>query len=54
MAAHGDYIRQETLSRQVVNGPPAQDAYTETHRVDGFEAVLGVKMRCKSGLPRSN
>ena len=43
MAAHGDYIRQETLSRQVVNGPPAQDAYTETHRVDGFEAVLGVK-----------
>ena len=43
MAAHGDYIRQETLSRQVVKGAPAPDVYTEAHKVDGLEATLGVK-----------
>ena len=43
MAAHVDYIRQETLSRQIVNGALAPEAYTEAHKVDGLEATLGVK-----------
>ena len=43
MASHGDYIRQETLSRELVNGDLEDDAYTERHKVDGMEAVLGVR-----------
>ena len=42
MAAHGDFIRQETLSRQVVRDQPVQEAYVETHNVDGLDATLGV------------
>jgi isoleucyl-tRNA synthetase len=36
------YIKQETLSRDLIQGIP-QDAYTESHKVDGDEVVLGVK-----------
>ena len=43
MAAHGDYVRQETLSRRLVNEQPAAGAYTETHTIDGMEAALGVQ-----------
>ena len=42
VAAHGEYIRQETLSRELVSGPPAKGAYTETHALEGIETVLGV------------
>ncbi len=37
------YIRQETLSRDLVEGVPEKEAYTESHRIDGDEVVLGVK-----------
>ena len=43
MAAHGDYVRQETLSRQVLKEHPAEGAYTETQKIDGLEVTLGVK-----------
>ena len=43
VASHGEYIRQETLSREVLNEAPPEGAYSETHNVSGFEAVLGVK-----------
>jgi isoleucyl-tRNA synthetase len=43
VAAHGDYIRQETLSRSIEKAAPPEGAYTETHKIDGLEAVLGVK-----------
>ena len=43
IAAHGDYIQQETLSRQVVKGRPEPGAYTEAHDVDGAAVTLGVK-----------
>ncbi|GAF70680.1 unnamed protein product, partial [marine sediment metagenome] len=39
---HADYIKQETLSRDLIAGIP-QDAYTESHRIDGEEITLGVK-----------
>ena len=42
MDTHGDYVRQETLSLRMLNEPPAPDAYTETHTVDGLEVTLGV------------
>ena len=37
------YIKQETLSRQLIQGTPEADAHTEKHRIDGYEVVLGVK-----------
>jgi isoleucyl-tRNA synthetase len=43
VSAHGDYIRQETLSRELVNEAPTRDAHTESHSVDGIEMTLGVK-----------
>ncbi|MBI4286900.1 MAG: isoleucine--tRNA ligase [Chloroflexi bacterium] len=36
------YIRQETLSRDLVQGVPP-DAYIEKHKLDGGEITLGVK-----------
>jgi isoleucyl-tRNA synthetase len=43
MSAHGDYIREETLSREVVTDQPPQDAYSETHKINDVQATLGVK-----------
>ena len=43
MSVHGDYIQRETLSRQVVKGQPPEDAYTESHKVEGLEVTIGVK-----------
>ncbi len=42
MAAHGDYIRQETLSRELTRGVPPEGAYTEEQKVNGLAVVLGV------------
>ncbi|MCK4363084.1 MAG: class I tRNA ligase family protein, partial [Dehalococcoidia bacterium] len=39
---HADYVKQETLSRDLISGIP-RDAYTESHRIDGEEITLGVK-----------
>ena len=41
--AHGEYIRQETLSNELVAGRAADGAHVENHKVNGLEAVLGVK-----------
>jgi isoleucyl-tRNA synthetase len=38
-----NYIKQETLSRQLVEGAPAEGAFTETHKLSGHTIVLGVK-----------
>ena len=43
IAAHGDYIRQETLTQELVSQPPADDAYTETLKVNSIEATIGVR-----------
>jgi isoleucyl-tRNA synthetase len=42
MEAHGGFIRQETLSRRLVDGPPGPEAYTEDHTIDGLDVTLGV------------
>ncbi len=39
---HADYIKQETLSRDLIAGIP-QDAYTESLRIAGDEITLWVK-----------
>ncbi len=43
MTTHSEYIKQETLSHQLVEGVPPEGAFTETHRINGQEILLGVK-----------
>ena len=37
------YIKQETLSRQLVTGIPGEGVYTESYKLSGYEIVLGVR-----------
>ncbi|MCJ7491114.1 MAG: DUF5915 domain-containing protein, partial [Dehalococcoidia bacterium] len=43
MAGFGDYLRQETLSRELVEGEPPADAHQEEHTVDGQRVRLAVR-----------
>ena len=43
IAAHSDYIQQETLSRQLINRPPAAGAHTETLKVNNIQATIAVR-----------
>ena len=43
IAAHSDYIRQETLSQELLSHSPADDAYTETLKVNDIQATIGVR-----------
>ena len=43
MADFADYIKQETLSRELVETAPAEDAFSESHKLSGHELTLGVK-----------
>ena len=43
MRDFADYIKQETLSRQLVEGAPEQDVFTESYELSGHEITLGVK-----------
>ena len=47
---HGEYIRQETLSRELIKEDPPSDAYTETHKLDGYEVTVAV-MRESAARP---
>ncbi|HEY55775.1 MAG TPA: isoleucine--tRNA ligase [Dehalococcoidia bacterium] len=43
MADFADYIKQETLSRELAEGVPEEDAFTERHNLSGHDISLGVK-----------
>jgi isoleucyl-tRNA synthetase len=43
LGTHDEYIRQETLSREIVAGPPPQGAYVEEHDLEGVKVTLGVR-----------
>jgi isoleucyl-tRNA synthetase len=43
MAKFGGYIKQETLSRELVPALPPDGSYTEKHRISGYEVLLGIK-----------
>jgi len=45
---YADYIKQETLSRDLSIGIPP-DAYQQTHKIAGEEIVLGVRKSPGSG-----
>ena len=41
--AFSDYIRDETLSTQLVNGAPGDEAAIESSKVEGMDITLGVR-----------
>ncbi len=43
MVRFADYIKQETLSYQLIEGTPDAEAYTESYNINGNRLVLGVK-----------
>ena len=43
MADFAGYIKQETLSEQLIDGVPKEGVYTENFKLDGHELLLGVK-----------
>jgi isoleucyl-tRNA synthetase len=43
MSDFADYIKQETLSRELVEGAPGTGAFSESHKLSGHEITLGVK-----------
>ncbi|MQY66804.1 MAG: class I tRNA ligase family protein, partial [Dehalococcoidia bacterium] len=43
MADFADYIKQETLSRELVEGVPEEGAFAESHKLSGYDIALGVK-----------
>jgi isoleucyl-tRNA synthetase len=43
MRGFGSYIKQETLSRQLVEGTPCEGMYTEGHHIGECQILLGVK-----------
>jgi isoleucyl-tRNA synthetase len=43
MEHFGDYVRQETLSLELVEGEPPADAHAEPHTLEGEEATLAVR-----------
>ncbi|MGQ9572828.1 MAG: isoleucine--tRNA ligase [Dehalococcoidia bacterium] len=45
MEQHGAYVRQETLSRELIAGPPPAGAHIEEHKVSGQMITLAVERR---------
>ncbi|MDI6814664.1 MAG: isoleucine--tRNA ligase [Dehalococcoidales bacterium] len=43
IADFSDYIKQETLSRQLIEGVPGEGVFTESHRLGGYDVLLGVR-----------
>ena len=43
MADFAEYIKQETLSEQLVEGVPEEGAFTESYKLGGHDLLLGVK-----------
>ena len=42
IAVHGGYIRQETLSDNLIRSAPPKDAHASSHRINGLDVVLSV------------
>jgi isoleucyl-tRNA synthetase len=43
MADFAGYIKQETLSQELVEGVPDKDVFSQSHKLSGYEIRLGVK-----------
>ena len=44
MNVHGDYIKEETLSNDLLTSLPEDVAKSETAKVEGMEVTLGVRL----------
>ncbi|MCH8850584.1 MAG: hypothetical protein IIC89_07145, partial [Chloroflexi bacterium] len=42
LAAHEDYVKNETLSLELVDAEPPAEAHRSEQTVDGHDVVLGV------------
>ena len=42
VSAFAGYIKQETLSRELVEGVPSEGVFTESYRLGGYDMALGV------------
>jgi len=45
MDEHGEYIMQETLSNELIAGPPREEAYVQSYTIQGTEVTLSIKRR---------
>ena len=43
LAKHGDYVRQETLSEELVEGAPPDGAHAEEQQLEGERLMLAVQ-----------
>jgi len=43
MEDFADYIKQETLSQQLIEGAPGEGVFTERYKLSGYDILLGVK-----------
>ncbi len=43
MDEHGEYIMQETLSNELIAGPPQEEAYTQSYNIQGTGVTISVK-----------
>jgi isoleucyl-tRNA synthetase len=43
MTKFADYIKQETLSRDLISAVPPAESYTEKFRISNYEISLGIK-----------
>ena len=43
IAAYADYIKQETLSRELIDEQAPEDCHIEELKFDGLEVTVGVK-----------
>jgi len=51
IAAFGDYIKLETLSRELIAGFPPNGAYTEKYRISNSDVLLAIKRSPESFAP---
>jgi isoleucyl-tRNA synthetase len=42
IAPFADYIKQETLAKQMISGTPPDGFYTEKHKLQGLEILFGI------------
>ena len=42
MTKFADYIKQETLSRELVLGPPPDGSYAEKYRISNSDVLFGI------------
>jgi len=43
MEDFADYIKQETLSKQLIEGVPVEGVFTERYKLSGYDILLGVE-----------